>query len=328
MQTEAGVSYRTLTTWLQKLYALDIQAIRFFPQGECAWNYLVLSQSSERYILKLMKAGTCGDAPFSMPVITTMMALYYDFGITQMTPPPLRATSGEYINTLQGYTAVLLPFVDGKNVFQQDSLAERQQRMLGALMATLHNCKLQRDELPPMEDFSPHLIDDLKRILREANYPTQNYSVFQVKLLKILKKITPRIVRLMHAFSAIQQKMTTDTTLPDNFVVCHGDPSGGNVIITPDETVSLIDMDGLVFAPPERDMIHIMHYEAAMESYTRIRGDFSPADDLLRFYALKWDVQEIVDYGSRLLFQNHSRAQNKHDVMELVKHLKERKLLI
>src|SRR5262245_36847090 len=98
MITRADVTNEVLTDWLAETYQLTPHSLEFMPEGECSWNYLVTDAEGTRYVLKLTRPGNCSMPPYNESTIRTVQALYYEFGIAQMTPPPLRGTTGLYIN--------------------------------------------------------------------------------------------------------------------------------------------------------------------------------------------------------------------------------------
>lgn len=328
MITEPLISQDVLHDWLVETYPLEPPVIlEFMPEGECSWNYRVTASDGTRYVLKLSRPGNCGTPSMNDHTIRTVQALYYEFGITQMTPPPLRGSTGQYINTLRDCTAVLIKYIEGTPAYQTP-LDDQRQRQLGALIGRIHRSKLHPRERPMTEDFWPDLPGLLRRILDEAISPTRRYAPYHLKVLRIIQTILPRIEARLAEFLHLQKLLRDDIGLQDEFVVCHGDPSGGNVILTPDDSIALIDWDAPLFAPRERDLFFVRHQPAVMEGYHKVVGEVMLRPDVLRFYQLQWDLGEIVDYGTRILFRRQNKIQNKHDVLELLGHLKGANLLV
>lgn len=67
-----------------------------------------------------------------------------------------------------------------------------------------------------------------------------------------------------------------------NWVVTHGEPHAGNVMIAEDGRLRLIDWDTVTVAPPERDLWHL----------TPAPGD----PDALRLYRLRWELTDIAGF--------------------------------
>jgi len=321
MRTPPDISPHDLARWLKSLYAIRPRRARFVAHGECGWLYLIFTEpdgDQPDYVLKLTQPDLCREGSFRQDVIVTHMALYYDHGLRQISPPPLRASTGLYINDLDGYQAKLLPYIAGTPVSELEFTAS-QQRKLGALIATLHRCKLHDDELPPVERFSTNVVRQLGELLNMATVPSDD--PIERDLRHTLRELTPRLKRLSARFVALAQALRADEDLCAEFVICHGDPSAGNIIVSPDNNVYLIDWDTPIYAPPERDLFFLRPWLDARESYAAIIGERQADRRVLHYYQLEWDLGEIVDYGKRLLRGVHEEQQRLHDQRELHTHL-------
>jgi spectinomycin phosphotransferase len=320
--TELEIAHEELVQWVGLIYQLEVQSLTFLPLGECSWCYQLTDSSGQTYLLKVARAGNCETPPMNDQTIRTLQALYYEFGINQMTPPPLRGATGQYVNALKSHTAVLLKYIEGTPA-NQVGLNEAQQRQLGALLARIHRSKLHLRERPMAETFGEGLLPNLRRILGEAATPTRHYAPFHLRFLGILNAVRPRLELQLGEFARLQQALSEDVGLHADFVVCHGDPSAGNILLTPDENLVLIDWDAPLFAPRERDLVYVMDQPLVMEAYQKIVGEVLLRPEIVRFYQLLWDLGAIADFGRRILFRRQSKAQNKHDVLALIQHLKQ-----
>lgn len=319
METKANITSREMGQWLHTQYSLKPKRARFLPYGECGWVYLV--EADTNYVLKLTQPGLCTGSGFKESIIKTHMALYYDYGIRQISEPPLRANSGQYINQLGEYEAILLPYIEGTPALEV-GLTEQHQRKLGSLIATLHRCKLHEEEAPPAEVFSVQLARLLGDMLRHTATIEGHTNDIQQNLIHVLRERYPQLKKMAAQFAALAQVLRQDTSLAENFVLCHSDPSSGNIIISPDDNVYLIDWDTPIMAPPERDLFHLRQWATAVESYKSVMGTTELDNRVLHYYQLEWDIQEIVDYGSRMLYFEQSDSQNEHDWSELQDHMR------
>jgi len=80
------------------------------------------------------------------------------------------------------------------------------------------------------------------------------------------------------------------------WTITHGEPKSSNVLRT-GSGLRLIDWDTALIAPPERDlwMLVASPNDAAAVRYTAVTGQ-AVSPDLLRLYALWWDLCEIAIY--------------------------------
>ncbi|MCA9891056.1 MAG: aminoglycoside phosphotransferase family protein [Anaerolineae bacterium] len=324
MKTQANIDKRQLGRWLVDHYNLKPERARFLPYGECGWIYNIHTADAT-YMLKLKQPHLCASGSFDQQIINTHMALYYDYGIRQISEPPVRATTGEYINQLGDYDAILVPFIDGTPAYDMP-LTELLQRKLGSLIATLHRCKLHADERPPVERFSLQFARKLGNMLsdiRGTEFDRSGLNRWQQQTADALKQLYPELKKRAAQFVTLAKVLRSDQTLIDNFVLCHGDPSSGNVIVSPDNNVYLIDWDAPIMAPPERDLFFLKQWPMAMENYQNMM-DYPELDvRVMHYYTLEWDLQEVVEFGERILYGDHDERQNEHDWTELEAHLKE-----
>ena len=321
MKTQANIDKRQLARWLVTLYEIKPERARFLPYGECGWIYHIHTFDAA-YVLKLKQPDLCGGS-FTQQIINTHMALYYDYGIRQISAPPLRATSGDYINTLGDYDAIVVPYIEGTPAYDM-TLSDLHQRKLGSLVATLHRCKLHADERPPVERFSLRFARKLGDIFREiqAAEGQSTFNRWQQQTVDALQQAYPKLKKMAAQFAALAKVLRSDADLNDNFVLCHGDPSSGNVIVSPDDNVYLIDWDAPIMAPPERDLFHLRQWPMAMDNYQNMM-DYPDMDArVLHYYQLEWDLQEVVEFGERILYGADDAEQDEHDWTELESHMK------
>jgi spectinomycin phosphotransferase len=89
---------------------------------------------------------------------------------------------------------------------------------------------------------------------------------------------------------AIEERLTSYDALAarvdkENWVVTHGEPHAGNVMIAEDGRLRLIDWDTAAIAPPERDL-----WQLALDVDTH--GD----PDAIQLYRLRWELTDVADY--------------------------------
>ena len=99
-------------------------------------------------------------------------------------------------------------------------------------------------------------------------------------------------------------------------MITHGDPTPGNLIIDAENRLHIIDWDGVCLGPPEKDLVSFTgeRFEVVLESYLAERQ--SPVAlhaDIFGFYIYEWAINEIRDYGTKILFKNSDVQQNEYD---------------
>ena len=95
-----------------------------------------------------------------------------------------------------------------------------------------------------------------------------------------------------------------------------------NVLVSSGGAFRIVDWDGAVIAPHERDLMFFVggDWLDYMRGYAP-GGDTNVDRNIVDYYVLEWALQEIVDYGSRVLFDDRFDADGKGDAMRRFKGL-------
>ena len=99
-------------------------------------------------------------------------------------------------------------------------------------------------------------------------------------------------------------------------MITHGDPTPGNLILDTENRLYLIDWDGVSLGPAERDLVAFTggRFNVVLESYLLERqSDVSLHADIFGFYIYEWTLNEIRDYGTKILSKNNDAQQNEYD---------------
>jgi spectinomycin phosphotransferase len=83
-------------------------------------------------------------------------------------------------------------------------------------------------------------------------------------------------------------------------VLCHADLHTANLLVDRDGRLAVVDWDGLLLAPRERDLMFVpgdAQAPAFFEGYGPVILDRAT----LAYYRWEWVVQELADYGGRVL---------------------------
>jgi len=313
-----------IKTWLQELYNYDDVDLTYLEDdGECSWGYIVKT-NNKTFFLKMSTPHLCSDF-IDETVINAWQILFYDFGISQICSPPLRAKTGKYINDKEhddlAYRLMLMPAINGEKLADVE-IDQRKQEQLGSLLLQLHRCRMSERERPPTTDFASDYASRLKKMLEEVDNPIGFYSPMQSQTLAHLRKYRPKIMAVLKAFELSRNEILSDGELSKRFVVCHGDPRLRNIIVNESGQLIFIDMDTLTYAPPERDLFAVQHLPHLMDLYQRRNEQFEINKHLMRYYQLEQDVKEILDYAGRVMSNKQIDQYNERDLKSLENHLK------
>jgi spectinomycin phosphotransferase len=101
-----------------------------------------------------------------------------------------------------------------------------------------------------------------------------------------------------------------------DFAVCHADIHPFNIMTTP-HGLMMVDWDGIMLAPRERDL---MFYADEMRSATALHRayglDCQLDEQLITYYAYEWVLQEFTDYLRRLFDDSLGTDARQHALKE------------
>src|SRR6185312_7587812 len=92
------------------------------------------------------------------------------------------------------------------------------------------------------------------------------------------------------------------------FIICHADLHGANVLIDTNNQLYIVDWDTLMFAPKERDLMFVgggvggfWNKKGEEELFYRGYGEMKINHTALTYYRYERIVQDIVEFSKRLL---------------------------
>ena len=228
----------------------------------------------------------------------------------------LPAISGALWQPVDGFGLILYPFVAGRNGMDV-GLTEAQWGKLGTSLRRIHAMTLPPDlaAQSPRETFNPPWGDTVRQIgarveRGEFADPAQREPAeFWRGRGAEIREITARAEQL--------GRRMQDRTV--EYVLCHADIHTANVLVDDDGGLHIVDWDGAVCAPRERDLMHVVNDLAAptqqesafFEGYGEVEID--PL--ALAYYRYEWVVQELGDYGARVFLADDVGADTVADAV-------------
>jgi spectinomycin phosphotransferase len=315
MKTPPSADLNELKTSLDFLYGIQVKEIVFIPKGECSWGYRVDTTIGRSYFLKMYR----GQA-FPAWIASLTYHLCHQEGIEGISAP-VPDRSGEMLVTLGGYPAELFDFISGQTLWQSAPSKEILFR-LGQLIGRIHSCKADRRDCLRVEQFDIPGMEAYDRVV-QAVRRKRAHSEAASTAVKLLRPVLSQLEELRDGILLYREKARKVAIDP---CINHGDPTPGNILITSDGKLTLIDWDDMILAPPERDLVfweqdHVffdgISSAPVLEGYRSVTGKFELNPDLTGFYHRLWTLSEIAEYGQRLLFEEHDLEQNRSDLDNL-----------
>ena len=232
---------------LKDAYGLTIAQVEFLPLGVDvnAAVYRLLEPDGTAYFLKLRR-GAFSDIAVVLPKFLS------EQGVPQIIAP-LATEAGQLYANLDDFKAILYPFVDGHDGYQQE-LSDRDWLDFGAALKRIHTTSLPSAlrSLIPRETYSPQWREGVKSFLARATSDTWHDAV-AVKLVAFLHTKRDELRALVERTEQLAQILQDRSP---ELVVCHADIHAGNVLIDTQGRLFIVDWDAPILAPKERDLMY------------------------------------------------------------------------
>lgn len=292
-------SEQRLIDCLKINYGIEVATLTVFPLGADmhALVYKAQTHNQTSYFVKL-KHGHHHD------ISAIIIELLSNAGIQQIIPI-VKTVCGQASQRLDDFTLTVSPFVDGRDGFSRD-LTEDQWYTLGKVMRQIHeiNVPLSIQAKIRRESYSPKW-----RQAVQSLYPLiesePSGDMVSVNLLTFMKKHAAAIHRLVDRSEQLAQKVQGQSS---QFVLCHSDLHGGNVLIDKNDSFYIVDWDDPIIAPKERDLMfigggvaNVWNKPCEKELFYKGYGKAEVNRTLLAYYRHERIVEDIALYAQQLL---------------------------
>jgi spectinomycin phosphotransferase len=301
---------------LRDAYGLTVEKIAFLPLG-ADFNtavYRVTTSNQMDYFLKL-RSGKFLEASVSVPKHLA------DIGIKQVIPPILTKL-GRLYSGLGSFKAILYPYVEGRNGVEA-KLSEDQWVQFGAAIKRLHSTDIPSSITNgvPRETFSSKWRETVKSFLGRIENEVFEEPV-AVKMAEFLKSKSSEILKLVER---AEELAITIQKQPLDYVLCHADMHGWNLIVDKEAALYIVDWDTLIFAPVERDLMFVgagiwdSGLTASEEEslFYQGYGQTTINKYVLCYYRFERIIQDIGDYCEYIFLSD----EGGEDRMQCFEHL-------
>lgn len=301
---------------LRDLYGLNVETITFLPLG-ADFNtavYRVTTSTQTDYFLKL-RSGKFLEASVSVPKYLA------DLGIKQVIPPILTKL-GQLYSGLESFKAILYPYVEGRNGVEA-KLSEDQWAQIGAAIKKLHSVDIPASITKgvPREMFSSKWRETVKAFLIRIENEVFEEPV-AIKMALFLKSKSSEILKIIERTEALALAIQKQ---PLDYVLCHADMHGWNLIVDKEGEIYIVDWDTLIFAPVERDLMFVgagiwdSGLTAAEEESLFYQGytQTNINQDAMAYYRFERIIQDIGDYCEYIFLSD----EGGDDRMQCFEHL-------
>lgn len=330
MKVDNAFDKTELKNLLNAAYGINVQSLTFLPEGEDSYGYIVMSETGEKYFAK---------ASTSVPEVSLCIAsrLREQGGISEVVAP-IKTQAGTLSIAWHDFRVSLFPFIEGKSRWELwqtgEDFSDAALAKCGELLAKIHNCtdaiESEPDDITVGRGTGPRRVasmaiydlplrHELFAVLdaAEKRKPCQNR--YQRQLLEAISQHREAILQTLARYDSLG---SSSAALQTPFVITHGDATPGNLILDAENRLHLIDWDGARIGPPEKDLVSFTgeRFEIVLDAYLKRRPATLHAD-IFGFYIYEWTLNEIRDYGTKILFKNSDAQQNEYDWESLQEYL-------
>jgi spectinomycin phosphotransferase len=310
MLVEPDLDKAAMVAALQRDYELAASAVRFLPAGETAWCYQVIGEHGGRWFLKLGRPGAIepAQAEFALQLGRALAEL----GLP--VPRPKATRSGALWCWLDGLRVALFEFVDGQPLSDQDLSAAGLTERVAGLAAAVHGATGSLAVPVPVTETLEVWADGLRGCLAELQAGAGGVDGLVAEARAL---VWPQRVALLGLQQRVQALGDAVRVRPRELVLCHGDLRGDNLLGDRAGRVWLVDWDGAVLAPRERDLALFTGrgFARFLAGYQRAADHGVDVDaDLLAFFLLRRNLEDLVDWLGAVLAGDRPVEQRRADL--------------
>ena len=247
MLEKPDIPDKLIISCLQEEYGLHVAQFTFLPLGADLGTavYRVVADDGTAYFLKLRKG---------FDEITVSVPLFLKEQGVQAIMIPLETKSKQHWADFGNYKMILYPFIEGKDGFERE-LSGEHRRTLGAALKGIHSAQIPPElkRLIPLEAFSPQWRESVKSFQIQVENNTFDDPA-AAKLAGFMKSEREAITQLLARSGQFASELQSKPLEP---VLCHSDIHGGNILISDNGCLYIVDWDNPILAPKERDLMFV-----------------------------------------------------------------------
>jgi spectinomycin phosphotransferase len=232
---------------LQVQYGLRVTELTFLPLGADVNTavYRVVTYDGTAYFLKLRKG---------FDEITVSVPLFLKAQGIQAIIIPFETESKKLWADFDDFKMILYPLIEGQDGFDME-LTDHHRRSLGAALKGIHTAQVPAalKRLIPKETFSPQWRESVKTFQMQVENNAFDDPT-AAKLVEFMNSKRDEITRLVERTEQLTSELQSK---PLEFVLCHTDIHGGNILISDKDKLYIVDWDNPILAPKERDLMFI-----------------------------------------------------------------------
>jgi len=299
MLEKQSLSSQSIIDCLNADYGIEVTTLSFLPLGADlnASVYKAKSAGNRLYFIKLKRG-------YNHEISIAIANLLQESGLEQVIIP-IKTIHGQQTVRIGDFTLIVYPFIEGQDGFSRD-LTDKQWFILGQALRQVHSTEVPlfiQNQIRK-EDYSSIRREAVRALINRFEN-VSNRDEMALKLLLFVKENEAVIHRLVDRAEQLGQKLRDRST---QFVLCHADIHGGNVLIDEKNSIYIVDWDEPIMAPKERDLMfigggvtHVWNKPHEEEIFYKGYGITDVDRAVLAYYRHERIVEDIAEYCHELL---------------------------
>jgi spectinomycin phosphotransferase len=221
---------------------------------------------------------------------------------------PLHDGEGAVIHRLDArYAVSVAPFVDGTSSAYGEYESNDEREQMGGLLGRLHAAGESIPAgLPRRDDGSIPSRTTLEEALATLDVPWET-GPFAAPARALLADRADELDLRLRNYDALAARVHERS---DSWVITHGEPHRGNVMVDTRGGLRLVDWDTTLIAPRERDLLMVLDEKlTGWDEYSSVVGDVPLDQEALELYRRWWDLSDIAVFLA-LFRRPHEENEN------------------
>lgn len=289
-------------------YGYCVSSIVFVSVGEESFAYVVTTAEGKKLFIKYRSD------PSLMVTIERVNTLLLQLRHLDFVVAPIETKQGTTFcvanGILYGYPYIAGEVVDRGN----DTFDKILNDQLTQIMTMIHTATDIVTVPLPQETFCDDFLSRLEAVKKLIKKETTEKDIRN-----LFATYEAVIQKLMSVHDDIANKYQA---VPPAFVLMHGDITGLNIIRSP-HGLKLVDWDGAMFAPPERDLqFFIGNRHFSPDTYLQLTGQTGINRELCTYYSQQWALNSIIGNFKSLLTNEKEYIDRKEYMEEIEQYVR------
>jgi fructosamine-3-kinase len=270
---------------IQNEYNISLVKIDPAPRQFVAETWFIETDKNQKYFVKVV------DKPLFIPEIIDSLPTLDSLrkaGIDRITYP-IANNTGQLYSKSGDILIVLYNFIDAEQSYDYSEAS------LGELLAQIHMTTPRTKATTPEENYDYVYKNQFETQFQNILNGQFTEDDILVDMQRVLKKFEKRVRKQYEELNRLSEKMV-ELDLPK--VITHGD-AGGNTLVKAQHDIYIIDWDGILLSPAERDTWVPTH--DFLEGYRRVNDDFVPNPTATAFYTLMYYFRSMAQYFGEII---------------------------